>query len=97
MINNNNNEDQKSREEFNKAINIATKQMKDNKILEILSDEVIEKLDETITPLYERAKKAEKLLEKFSFFIKVFTEIGKLIQFKVMLDAQKKEKPNLTI
>ncbi len=97
MINNNNNEDQKSREEFNKAINIATKQMKDNKISEILSDKVLNELEETITPLYERAKKAEKLLEKFSFFIKVITELGKLIQLKLILDAQKKEKPNMTI
>ena len=84
-------------EEFKKKINNATNQMKDNKALDILKDEVIDKLDEAITPYYKMAKKAKKILDKFNYFIEVFAEIGKLVQFKAMLDAQKKGKSSMTI
>jgi len=97
MTNNNNSEDQNFREEFNKIINTATKQMKDNKALDILKDEVFDKLDEAITPYYKMAKKAKKVVDKFNYFLEVFAEIGKLFQFKAMLDAQKKGKSDMTI
>lgn len=94
---NNNSEDQNFKEELKKKINNATKQMKDNKALDILKDEVIDKLDKAITPYYKMAKKAKKTLDKFNYFIEVFAEIGKLVQFKAMLDAQKKGKSSMTI
>ncbi len=94
---NNENELQNFKEKFNKNIDIAINQIKNVKALEFLNDDTINKLDEAITPFYETAKKLKKLLRKINFFADVFSEIGKLIQFKAILDSKNKEKPNLTI
>lgn len=97
MINDDKDELRKIKEEFSKKIDIAINQIENIKTLEILNDDTIEKLDELITPFYEIAKKVKKLLRKFNFFVEVFSEIGKLVQFKAILDAKNKEKPNMTI
>lgn len=97
MIDDNKDELRKIKEEFNKKIDFAISQIENTKALEILKDDTIEKLDEIITPFYETAKKVKKVLRKFNFFIDVFSEIGKLAQFKAKLDAKNKEKPDMTI
>lgn len=97
MINNNKEELQNIKDQLDKNFNIAIKQIENAKALELLNDDVIKKMDEAITPIYEMAKKLKKLLRKIILITDVFSELGKLNQFKVMLDAQKKEKPNLSI
>ena len=97
MINNNKNEFQNIKDQFDKKFNTAINQIENTKALDLLSDDVIEKMDEAITPMYEVAKKLKKLLRKIIFITDVFSEIGKLNQFKAMLDAKNKEKPNLSI
>lgn len=97
MINNNKEKLQSIKDQFDNKFNIAINQIENTKTLELLSDDVIEKMDETITPIYEMAKKLKKLLRKIIFITDVFSEIGKLKQFKAMLDTTKKERPNLSI
>jgi len=88
---------QSIKEQLDKNFNIAVKQIENAKALELLNDDVIEKMDEAITPVYEMAKKLKKLLRKIILITDVFSELGKLNQFKAMLDTSKKEKPNMTI
>ena len=97
MINNNKERLQSIKDQFDNKFNIAINQIENTKTLELLSDDVIEKMDEAITPIYEMAKKLKKLLRKIIFITDVFSEIGKLKQFKAMLDTTKKERPNLSI
>jgi len=97
LINNDKEKLQSIKDQFDNKFNIAINQIENTKTLELLSDDVIEKMDETITPIYEMAKKLKKLLRKIIFITDVFSEIGKLKQFKAMLDAQKKGKSSMTI
>ena len=97
MINNSKEKLQSIKDQFDNKFNIAINQIENTKALELLSDDVIEKMDEAITPVYEMAKKLKKLLRKIIFITDVFSEIGKLKQFKAMLDTTKKERPNLSI
>ena len=97
MINYNKEKLQSLKNQFDKNFNIALNRIENTKALELLSDDVIEKMDKAITPVYEMAKKLKKILRKIILITDVFSEIGKLNQFKAMLDTTKKESPNLSI
>ncbi len=97
MINYNKEKLQSLKNQFDKNFNIALNRIENTKALELLNDDVIKKMDEAITPIYEMAKKLKKLLRKIILITDVFSEIGKLNQFKAMLDTTKKESPNLSI
>lgn len=97
MINYNKEKLQSLKNQFDKNFNIALNQIENTKALELLSDDVIEKMDKAITPVYEMAKKLKKLLRKINLITDILSEIGKLNQFKAMLDTTKKESPNLSI
>lgn len=97
MINYNKEKLQSLKNQLDNKFNIAINQIENTKTLELLSDDVIEKMDKAITPVYEMAKKLKKLLRKIILITDVFSEIGKLKQFKAMLDTTKKERPNLSI
>ena len=72
MINDNKNEFQNIKDQFNKKFNVAINQIENTKALELLSDDVIEKMDEEITPIYEMAKKFPFLKKDFPFLKKDF-------------------------